>query len=272
MKFKVLSWNIEKFQGEANRLTKIAQHILADDPDIFGIFEVENVDIINLVRNHFQDYNFHLTQGSSNKEILVGVRKGKFDNTIFTQKREFKIYNPFLRPGALLTINHNNNLYNLLFLHTDSGTEAPDFGNRQKMFEKIWSLKKKLNRMATNGNARLIVLGDLNTMGMSYPTRRISDRKVTEEKEIEILAKISNKWDMELLIKDEKDTFNNERYKSNLDHIISATSINLETFGNDENGIPIKVNVRGWNQLNGNSRKSFIRNISDHSSLTINVC
>lgn len=269
MGFKVLSWNVERFDGNSSQLIKVVEHIKQESPDIFGLFEVENIDIIGLLDSHFQDYNFHLTQGAQNKEILVGVRQGKFTNTVFTQKREFKVYNPFLRPGAFLTLKENNTLYNILFLHTDSGTEAPDFGNRQEMFEKIWKLKKAINRISSNANARLIVLGDLNTMGLSYPTRRKSDIKVSLDDEIKILGKIAKKSDMRLLAKDYEETFNNLRSSANLDHVIASSSLDLENFGSDTN--PIYVKVKGWNQLTGNSKKRFIETISDHSSLTINV-
>jgi len=270
MSFKILSWNVESFKGNPNQLNKVVQHIKRDDPDIFGLFEIENINIIELLDNHFQGFNFHLTEGRQNKEILVGIRKNKFSNTIFTQKREFKAFNPYLRPGAFITLKYNNKLYNILFLHTDSGTEAPDFGNRQEMFEKIWKLKKTLDNKTDNPDSRLIVIGDLNTMGLSFPSRRRSDLRVSLDDEIQILGKIAKKYKMNLLDKSENQTFNNLSIISNLDHAIASNNIVLKNFSDDDNN-PININVRGWNQLVGNDREDFIENVSDHSSLTMHI-
>ncbi|MEM9075461.1 MAG: endonuclease/exonuclease/phosphatase family protein [Bacteroidota bacterium] len=270
MGFTILSWNVESFDGDSGQLAEVVQHIKQDQPEIFGLFEIENINIIDLLDNHFQDYNFHLTEGAQNKEILVAIKKNRFTNTVFTQKREFKVFNPFLRPGAFITLKDDGKLYNILFLHTDSGTEAPDFGNRQEMFEKIWKLKKALDKKTSNPNARLIVLGDVNTMGLSFPTRRKSDLRVSSKEEIEILDKVARKSNMKLLQKDEDLTFNNLRLTSDLDHVVASQNLVLKDFATDAQN-PIHVMVRGWNQLSGNDRENFIENVSDHSSLTIHV-
>lgn len=271
MSFKILSWNVEAFKGSSERLPRVVDHIKTDEPDVIGLFEVENMDIIDLVDNYFPGYNFHLTQGSQNKEILVGYRKDKFETVIFTQKREFKVYNPFLRPGALLTVKYLGKLYNILFLHTDSGTEAADFGNRQEMFDKIWRLKKTLNVIGKSENAPFIVLGDLNTMGLNFPTRRKSDQRVSAIDEIVTLDSVGSKTGMTVLPKNEPETFNNLRLQSNLDHVVASTSILFAAVGKDVANNPQFVSVRGWNQLSGNDRKDFIDHISDHSSLTVTV-
>jgi len=57
---------------------------------------------------------------------------------LFTQKREFIAYNPSLRPGALLSVKKESKNYNVLFLHSDSGTNAADFGNMQEMISHIY--------------------------------------------------------------------------------------------------------------------------------------
>ena len=263
MKFSLLSWNVEKFKGSTQQLKKVAQYIGDHGPDVFGLFEVENLNIIALITTQLPEYDYHLTDGPENKEILVGVRRGKFAQTIFSQKREFKVYNPYLRPGALLSVQIDGDFTNMLFLHTDSGTEAGDFGNRQDMFEKIWSLKKALD---SSSPARLIILGDLNTMGMQFPTRRKSDRRVTEEEEIAGLEEFARKRDMALLTKEFDETFNNGKLISNLDHILATDNLSFKEQGQTD-GAPFQVKVTGWNQLTGSKRKTFIETISDHSLL-----
>ncbi|NIR98007.1 MAG: hypothetical protein GWO39_07910, partial [Gammaproteobacteria bacterium] len=95
---------------------------------------------------HFPAYDFAITKGRQAQEILVGWRRGFFEQTAFLQKREFRLYNPYLRPGAQLVVRHGGQPYYLLFLHTDSGTEARDFGNRYEMFEKVWKLNAAVRR------------------------------------------------------------------------------------------------------------------------------
>jgi len=267
MKFSLLSWNVEAFEGQETQLKSVADHITKLDPDVFGLFEVENVNIISLITNHLPGYDYNLTDGPQNKEILVAVRKGKFQHSIFTQKREFKAYNPTLRPGAFLSLSLNDEFYNILFLHTDSGTEAKSFGNRNEMFDKIWNLKKTLDKMVTDGaGVKLIALGDLNTMGLKYPSNRKSDTRVLESDEVEALTKIAAKEKMTLPKKEFDVTYNNSKLTGDLDHILATDNIAFEQL-KDANGNPFFVKVTGWQQLQGNERKNFIETISDHCSL-----
>jgi endonuclease/exonuclease/phosphatase family metal-dependent hydrolase len=267
MRFSLLSWNVEAFNGSASQLRQVSDHIKELDPDVFGLFEVENVDIIGLITTHLPEYDYNLTDGPQNKEILVGVRRGKFEQSIFSQKRQFKVYNPYLRPGALLTLSFEGEFFNIIFLHTDSGTEAPDFGNRNEMFEKIWSLKRALDKKSPEGTqARLIVLGDLNTMGLKFPTRRKGDIRVTEAEEIEALEGFAKRRGMVLLPKEFAHTFNNGRLVSNLDHMLATGNIAFEELGQTESR-PFYIKVSGWHQLEGDARIEFIETISDHCSL-----
>lgn len=161
--------------------------------------------------------------------------------------------------------------YNILFLHTDSGTRAPDFGNRQEMFEKISSLKKSIDKLSQNSGGRLIVLGDLNTMGLLYPTRRKAHRRVTEDEEIEALDSAGGKVAMSLLAKEFDVTYNNGKLTSNVDHVLASDNLTFVQKGTKDSGEPFYVSVRGWQQLAGNARKAFIDNISDHCSLLVEV-
>jgi hypothetical protein len=267
MKFSLLSWNVESFKGSDPQLSSVAAHINALNPDVFGLFEVENVDIISLITDHLPEYDYNLTDGPENKEILVGVRKGKFEHSIFTQKREFKAYNPSLRPGALLSASLAGEFYNILFLHTDSGTEAPSFGNRNEMFDKIWSVKKALDKKSAGGaGAKFVVLGDLNTMGLRFPLQKKADTRISETDEVQALEAIARTQNMILLRKEFTQTFNNGRLTSNLDHVLATDNMAFSQLGLAQ-GEPFFVRVTGWQQLQGEARKKFIDTISDHCSL-----
>ena len=125
MKFSVLSWNIEHFKGGVVRLKRVAVHIKRHKPDVFALLEIENVNVRTLMEQEFPGYDFALTDGPQVQEILVGWRRTAFEQAVFSQKREFDVGNDRLRPGALLSVKHSGIWYNLLFLHTDSGTDAP---------------------------------------------------------------------------------------------------------------------------------------------------
>jgi len=269
--FSVLSWNVEHFKGGEARTQKIADHIKNQNPDIFGILEVEKIDVLGLMQNHFPDYDFNITDGPQTMEIIVAHRRGIFDQVVFTQKREFDAFNPRLRPGALLSVRLESDFYNVLFLHTDSGTTAPDFGNRQEMFEKIESLKKAIDKISEESGGRLIVLGDLNTMGLSFPTRRKSDLRVSADQEIKALNDAGGKIGMSLLPKEFSQTFNNGTLLSDLDHVLASDNLTFTEQGATSNGNPFVVNVRGWQQLSGAARKKFIAEISDHCSLFVEI-
>ncbi len=267
MKFSLLSWNVETFTGTESKLSNVTTHVKSLNPDVVGFFEVENVNIISLMNNQLPEYDYNLTDGPENKEILVGVRRGKFQQSIFTQKREFKAYNPSLRPGALMSLWLAGEFYNILFLHTDSGTEAPSFGNRNEMFDKIWSLKKALDKKSQGGTgAKLIVLGVLNTMGLQYPFKKKTDTRISEADEIKALEAIAEKNQMVVLQKEFNLTYNNGTLMSNLDHVIATDNLTFRQLGTAQ-GRPFFVRVSGWQQLQGSARKQFIETISHHCSL-----
>jgi endonuclease/exonuclease/phosphatase family metal-dependent hydrolase len=272
MKFSFLSWNVEHFRGGGERLNKVAKHIKDQNPDIFGLLEIEGADILSLMQNKFSTYDFALTDGPEVQEILVGWRRNKFSQAIFTQKREFKAFNPSLRPGALLTVTLNSVNHNLLFLHTDSGVEAPDFGNRSEMFEHGWKLKKAIDKIAGGpGQGHLIILGDLNTMGLQFPTPKKANTKVDAQAEIAALATFAGQAGMRLLPKDLDVTWKGSQGESNLDHVLASNALQFGGQGTTPAGQPASVAVRGWNQLSGEARKKFLAEISDHSSLFAEV-
>ena len=206
MAFRAMVWNIEHFRGTtAARRQRVADHITAQNPDVFGLLEIENASMPQIMQNHFPGYDFAMTDGPQGMKILVGWRRGHFTQVAFTQKREFRAYNPYLRPGALWSGNDGGDFYHLLYLHTDSGTEAKDFGNRYEMFEHIWKLKKALDdAVAGNASANLIIMGDLNTMGMRWPYRYAHQERVGGAEEVQALDGWANRVDMSLLDEDSR--------------------------------------------------------------------
>lgn len=166
MKFSFMSWNVRRYTGSTKRLEEADEMITKLDPDIFGLIEFMAKDKIReLMFDRFPKYDFAVTDSKMGIEITVGWRRKKFKQIIWTQRREFRAGDINLRPGGLLSVNLDDEYYNLLFLHTDSGTSKADYDNRKKMFKKIWKLEKALKSASPTNRSNLIVLGDLNTMG-----------------------------------------------------------------------------------------------------------
>jgi endonuclease/exonuclease/phosphatase family metal-dependent hydrolase len=270
MKFSVLSWNIEHFKASAARLKKVATHIRKQSPDIFCLLEVESMDVRTLMEKEFAGYDFALTDGPQVQEILVGWRRAKFDQAIFSQKREFDVGNSRLRPGALLSVRQAGVWYNLLFLHTDSGTDAPAFGNRAEMFDKTWSLKSALDKnLGGAGASRLIVMGDLNTMGLMFPRPAKKFVRVDAPTEIAALGEAAAAAGMALLKKDRPATWKGSAGESDLDHAMASASLAFTRFGSAVDAPQVKV--KGWPDLSGAEQTRFLADMSDHASMYLEV-
>jgi endonuclease/exonuclease/phosphatase family metal-dependent hydrolase len=265
MGFSFLSWNIRKFKASRARTKKVVDLIKKFKPDVFGILEFSDKDVARrLAFDYFKDYDFGITESRGAMEILVGHRRSKFVQAIFTQRREFNAGSIHLRPGAILSVRQKgqSSFDNILFLHTDSGTQNKDYQNRQIMFKKIWGLNKGLKNLPIQkGKARLVVAGDLNTMGKSGT--------VTATQEMSKLTNDATKNGMELLNKSHEKTWSSSgNKKSDLDHVMISQDVKIQQwyFTSDPN-TTFPIIVDGWVDLNENTRKDFVKNISDHSLL-----
>ena len=279
----VLSWNIREFGKKSTtktpaqiraRVGRVANHIRDQDPDVFGLLEVENIDILSLIEGEFPDYNFSLTDGpKNNKEILVGHRQGRFDQIAFSQKRQFDLHNPYLRPGALFSGRLATQWYNILFLHTDSGTEARDFGNRYEMFDKVWGLRKSLDKKDQDQRENFVVMGDLNTMGLKYPRQIKRHNLVVQAGEVEALDEFARANQMVVQPKSHDETYKKpgRSLRGNLDHAITSDHLRLVDLGTRSDGTAYTVEVIGWNDLSKTKREKFLNEMSDHSSLYLEV-
>jgi endonuclease/exonuclease/phosphatase family metal-dependent hydrolase len=271
MNIRVLSWNVEHFKDNS-KIDAVVALIQAENPDVFALYEVEKMDILTLMQDHFPTFTFQITDGPEKQEILVGYRALNNTQAMFTQKREFKAYNPYLRPGALLTLCKQGEYLNFLFLHTDSGTDAPAFGNRAEMLEKVSKLKKSIDKIAGDTNGNLVVTGDFNTMGLFFPTSKKSDESVAASREIQALDESSSKSNMSLRVKEFDATWSNGSKQSDLDHVLASNSLAFKDLGTRiDNQQSFQVAVRGWQQLSGTKRKNFIDTISDHCALVFEV-
>src|SRR5207247_6064044 len=197
------------------------------------------------------------------------------DHVSFEQRMEFKEGNEYLRPGALVSVSKGDRTDTLLFLHTDSGTEASAFGTRARMLEHGLSLKTTLDRVV-GGKANLLILGDLNTMGLQYPRQGPKYVRVGEDQEIQGLSewaknykKKKGKADMVVLRKDKPMTWtsSNGKKQSNLDQVLAGAHMTFAKMGTGPDGSEAQIKVEGWQGLTGAEFRDFVSNVSDHCSM-----
>lgn len=270
---KVFSWNIEHFKMD--KVEEVTQVIRQYDPDVFGLYEVEAGTIYNVMLDHFPDHSVFLTTGQQNQEILVGCRNS-FQGIKFQQKDEFKSGNPSLRPGVFLTFRYPGaSLYGLLFLHTDSGTGAVDFGNRNEMFEHSFNLKRKLDDIMES-STNFIMLGDLNTMGLKYPKPIKSDQIADTLTEVEYIdyesqrkGKYKRRPHMRRLTKPVGTHFSTRYGITDLDHIIAAEHLRFKPMQNFGESREFEVLLDGWRRFHDDPAKmrKYAEEMSDHCLL-----
>jgi hypothetical protein len=263
MGFSFAVWNVEKFKYLPQRVRAVGQLIKNHDPDVFGILEFLAKDAARkLVRSDdFQSYDFAFTDSDQGIEILVGWKRGKFAQVLYTQRRELQVGNLRLRPGGLISVLERiaDVFTNLLFLHTDSGTDAQAYKNRQTMFGKIWRMKRALEKLPEqSGQSRLIAMGDLNTMGRKNGP--------SGAEEIAQLGAQANENGMRVLAKTHDNTWSSDgKRMSNLDHVIASSDIQFKNI--QAGAAPPQVLVDGWINRNGEARTNFVKSISDHCLL-----
>ena len=273
----ILSWNVEHFNGRGgtdkenkkkrqNRVRDVINFVKGTGVDVFGLSEVEGTDVHERITRAFPGYTFHLTEGLQSQEILIGARRGL--TTFFTQRNEFKRNNPYLRPGALLTVTQDRVHIPILFVHLKSLPSPEGFGLRDAMFDKIFHLKRKLDEKARergDSAANFIVVGDMNTMGMDYDGKEFD---IPGDAEINQVVSDFKRRGMNPLKKSHPYTFNNgskSKYKpSALDHVFAAKHLRFNT---DKNSA--EVAVGGWAQLAAPAAQDrWIGKYSDHAPLT----
>ncbi|MEX0286919.1 MAG: endonuclease/exonuclease/phosphatase family protein [Paracoccaceae bacterium] len=278
MDLKVLSWNVEHFDGKgtgsrADRVTRVAAAIKDVDPDIFAVMEVEGSDVFNEFTQTFATYTLTITEGRQSQEILVGLRHGL--TAFVTHRTEFKRNNPFLRPGALVTIQGDAGIpLSLLFTHLKSSPTPEGFGLRDAMVGKARNLKKAIDDGLTKTqglppySGRFILVGDLNTMGMNLT---YSPKDLDGAEEIERLDRVLASRKVRRLSTSHPFTYNdgsNSSYpQSLLDHVYASENLD---FAAQTGGA--EVRVAGWAEKTTVAEQDqWIDEFSDHAPLIFEV-
>ena len=269
--FSVASWNVKHFRNDPTRVSKVVSFLKQQDPDVFALYEVTGKDVFGEMTNMFPGYTFQITEGPQTQEILVGVR-----NTLtafITQRVEFKAGVTRMRPGLLVTITVDGEHYALLLLHLASSSEPRGMGLRDDMLYRAVKFRHVLDKVASGKHkAHYIFLGDLNTMGLTYPYDKDIDA-TTELRKWDDRA--SRYYGMRRLNKVFEKTWSggstSAYLPANLDHVYAAEHLVFEPF-KDPNNQDVEVDVRGWvNKPSTASQDAWINEFSDHSLLYFEV-
>ena len=92
--FSLVSWNVEHFKKEDDRVARVVDLVNAQRPDVFALYEVEGKVVFDALTRRMPGYTFHITEGEAVQEILVGVRSNM--TAFFTQRLAFKSDAPVL--------------------------------------------------------------------------------------------------------------------------------------------------------------------------------
>jgi len=259
------SWNVEHFAGQPERVARVVGLLNEVDPDVFALYEVKSNSVFGALMNGMPSHAFSITENTTNAmatETLVGVRRSI--QHFVTQREEFKSKVPSLRPGALATLRKGERDYCFLFLHVKSFDDPRAWGLRDDMFAHAASLKRALDKKAGPGKqGNLLILGDLNTMGLNPSYNNVSG--IDGDQELSFLEKRFKSVKMKLLPKTHPQSWWNgsDNWEpSALDHVFASNHLDFKSFG-DAN-----IQVRGWPEIDSKSgQKSWISQFSDHALL-----
>jgi len=274
--FSVASWNVEHFgdQVTPQRTANIVSFIEQQDADVVAIYEVEGKRVWRELMDGLPGYSWFITEGQNTQEILLGTASGI--TAFVTQKVEFSSRDSYMRPGALMSVRHEDEIYTLLFLHVASSTDPRGFGLRQDMVDRAFKFKQEtvdVVAAAANDQPNFVFLGDLNAMGLEYPYDQpggpgtpISRDGVDASHEITRLSYAGSKAGMRLLTKTHDVTWRSKSDTSNLDHVVAASHLQFKQFSGKD------VDVRGWPTLaTVAEQNAWVDDFSDHGLLYFEV-
>jgi exonuclease III len=274
--FSVASWNVEHLgdKGPAQRMANVIGFLDQQNADVIAIYEVEGKRVWRQLMDGLPGYSWFITEGQNTQEILLGTASAL--TAFVTQKVEFTARDAYMRPGALLSVRHANQIYTLLFLHVASSTDPRGFGLRQDMVDRAFEFKDEVVDIvaaAANEQPNFMFLGDLNTMGLEYefdqpggPGTPKSRDRATADHEITRLSYEGAKVGMRVLSKTRDVTWRSQSDTSNLDHVVAASHLQFKQFGGKD------VEVRGWPELATEPEQlDWVEKFSDHGLLFFEV-
>lgn len=172
----------------------------------------------------------------------------------------------------LVTVPDGGHDYPMLFLHLKAADVPVDFGVRVDQHERARNLHRVLDNGDANGQARFIVAGDLNSVGLDLTFSK-HDIGPAEEND-RIRSMYGSRFEqMVMHDKTHDSTFWNGPGSSDapvdIDHVIAATNVALAPVNGDPQ---VMVEVKGWPELETQSQQQdWINRYSDHAALRFTV-
>ena len=266
MSISFLSWNVENFHNDRDRVSRVIGEIAKYKPAVFALYEVKGVAEFQAVVQQMPVYHFSITESPGVPEILVGVKNSI--SSFVTQRDELQSKVPTLRPGALATLTVNNAQYAFLFLHLKSFPGPRDWGLRDDMFAHVTSLKRSIDRAMPDGEkSNFSAIGDINTMGLSTPYNSEVDFDGPTELGY-VDARMSHPRNgMRRLTKTHDVSWWNGKEKpgkSALDHAYASDHLTFR----DQGAGNSELRVAGWvDEATETAQKTWIEDYSDHCLL-----
>jgi hypothetical protein len=256
---------VKHFKSTQARADRAVSFLKKQDPDVFALYEVYGKDVFAEMAKQFSGYTFHITEGKSAQEILLGVRSSI--DAFITQKLEYTSGTTHVSPGLLATIIHEGSVYPMLFMNIDSSPTTQGMGLRYEMMQRAFKYRSKLDKLAwEQGDAKVnyIFLGDMEIMGMNHPFDRGIDAETELRKWDEEECKMYN---MRRLLKSHDLTYLScdGEEQGDYDHVYVAEHLKFTKFDNSE------VDVRGWNLEPPDKQKEWREKFSPHSLLYFEV-
>jgi hypothetical protein len=259
---------VEHFSQKSGKVNRVVSYLNQFKPDVFALLEVTGKEVFDALVKKMPEYQFHITEGRTVQEILIGVKQGF--TAFFTQKTEFNSGIQTIRPGALLTLTIDKINYCILFLHTKSSSLPLGLGIRDDQFSRAFKFKQKLMegqlKKGINATLNYLFLGDFNVMGMIYPYKK----EIEAPFEIKKLEDDAKKVGMRRLLKDKPCTWRgkakNKIAFSDLDQVVAAGHLKFKKYGNSE------VTVKGWPELSTKTEQDdWNIKYSDHGLIYLEV-
>jgi endonuclease/exonuclease/phosphatase family metal-dependent hydrolase len=193
--FRVATYNVENYLDEATQTryvksaeakAKVRESIRALKPDVLALQEMGSVNALHELRDslkaegldlpHWErvcgfDTNVHLAVLS--KFPITGRRPHTNDNFLLSGRR-FRVSRGFAEVDIQVNTNYS---FTLITAHLKSKRPVPTADESELRLEEAKVLREKIDaRLASNPNANLVVLGDLNDSKDSASTKAVIGR------------------------------------------------------------------------------------------------
>lgn len=264
---RILFWNIRDWghHSTTRHFNRILATLRREKPDIALFAEIMNPTIKTQLAQRLPGPHIIFETTDKNPRRLLAVfNHAAGHNALIEQRNEFSNDKLTERTFPLLRVTSRDFNLAVLAVHTNSGSNPEDLGDRQRAVAKIASLHKTLQAQ----NTPLLVIGDMNTMGNG-------SSNFTPTRERTITANMLAAAGLSRLKKNRPHTWHgvgpDKIYPdTDLDHaFLTTASAQAARLVNTKGE---QVRVSGWpDRKTGPQRDHWVRRYSDHAYLVVDI-